>query len=626
MTPCSRRTLGIAIAVFIGTQVVPTTWRVGPGQPIRPPSTPASTSLPALHADTPPRDERLRPAINLDAAPPSLKSVLPSLECKVLRWRDYRPEVYVVRPEIAAPAVTFFVDTVKDEGRFTTWVGRSVIAGESFVAVATDAGLDAIVTIAGQPPTELHIRGDRVAIRPADSEQEARSCGVASVPSVTSRAGAAESFMPAAEPDVSDMVTDGEGNARSGVVILYDNLALAKANTDALDGNGFALIDATTKARIEAANVVLANSLIPVRWAYLGCFQCPDNGDVPLETMWGIARNPSTALGAFAVRKATEVGAVHVAVYTNPTDTQWTGFADIGGHFAVLRYGASYIIFAHEFGHNFGLNHDRYTMGALSPEHDGNYSYGIVFAARNIGNISPTANPIQQVGDVMSYCARRVPYFTTPLVAIDHYVFASTASFIALASGNIYVGPTANPAESAYIVDLENAVNVQPVGIPAGHRYACDGARTFRENAASIIATGWCIHPLITRQPGSVSVAAGQSFTLDVLAAGTGATFAYQWYKGAELLSGATAQSLTIANASNADAGLYHVVVTASVPSLGGTAVLESTQASVIITTAPSRTPDRNGGGGGAPSILFLAAGAALLSTRACRHRSRCDH
>lgn len=73
--------------------------------------------------------------------------------------------------------------------------------------------------------------------------------------------------------------------------------------------------------------------------------------------------------------------------------------------------------------------------------------------------------------------------------------------------------------------------------------------------------------PIITRQPVSQTVAAGQSVTFSVAAS---SATTYQWQKGGVNIAGATSAALTITNAQPIDAGSYTVVVanpTGNVPS-----------------------------------------------------------
>ncbi|MEO8564295.1 MAG: immunoglobulin domain-containing protein [bacterium] len=65
--------------------------------------------------------------------------------------------------------------------------------------------------------------------------------------------------------------------------------------------------------------------------------------------------------------------------------------------------------------------------------------------------------------------------------------------------------------------------------------------------------------PSIINQPTARQVTRGDPVSFSVLA--TGDSLAFQWYKDAARVTGATSSTLTIANAQQADAGLYFVAV-----------------------------------------------------------------
>jgi len=545
---------------------------------------------------------------------PEIHAVIPSLLTQIEDWPRYRPASYTLRPTPNSPEITFYLSEFKEEGRFATWIGRSAVPGESFVAVATARGLDAVLTTLGEPPVEIQIRGQRISVRVTDDEIERRGCG-SELEQPASLALPDLAVVRSSVDQVASqaLVQDANGNLLAGVLYLYDNLALAQANADALDGNGAALMDGTFKARIESANTILANSLINVRWVYLGCFQCPDHGDTPLQDILSILRNSATAVGAFALQKAIEMGATNVQLYTNPTDTQWSGYGDIVGHFGVVRYGAGSSAFTHELGHNYGLNHDRVTCipSALSPTYDGSYSFGMVFAMSR----DAAGNPLEQLGDIMSYSGRRVPYFTNPDIKLGQYVVSATRTYMALSSGNIYLGVLQTTADPTYIYNLPDSANVQPLGIPAGQPYACDGSRKFREMAPYVIGNGWYVAPGIGTQPASTTITQGQGFTLSVGTVGSGTTFTYQWYKGAIAIGGATRSSYSVAGAIDSDSGSYSVTVSASQTAFGNAVTLTSNYAVVTI-IPPQSTASSAAASFGPGFAVLLIALFALRSRR----------
>src|SRR5271155_4196445 len=85
---------------------------------------------------------------------------------------------------------------------------------------------------------------------------------------------------------------------------------------------------------------------------------------------------------------------------------------------------------------------------------------------------------------------------------------------------------------------------------------ACGGGDHSSSPPAPVV-----IAPTITVQPVSTSVAAGQTATFRVTAAGT-APLQYQWYKNAVLIDGATAAIYTTPATTTADSGSpFEVIV-----------------------------------------------------------------
>jgi len=122
---------------------------------------------------------------------------------------------------------------------------------------------------------------------------------------------------------------------------------------------------------------------------------------------------------------------------------------------------------------------------------------------------------------------------------------------------------------------------------------------------------------LITGQPQSLTVAAGSSAEFSVTASGT-PTPTYQWQFNGTALTGATGNTLKLANVSTANAGNYTVVVS------NPNGSVTSNAATLTVTTSPPPPPPPpsnpgNGGGGGAPSLWFIATLLALSALRGKR-------
>ncbi len=94
--------------------------------------------------------------------------------------------------------------------------------------------------------------------------------------------------------------------------------------------------------------------------------------------------------------------------------------------------------------------------------------------------------------------------------------------------------------------------------------------------------------PQLGTQPVSQTVAAGAGFSLSVTATGPG-SLAYQWYRGSDLIDGATAAGFSVPSATATDAGDYTAVVTndyGSVRSTAATITLASQEP--VITGEPT--------------------------------------
>ncbi len=120
--------------------------------------------------------------------------------------------------------------------------------------------------------------------------------------------------------------------------------------------------------------------------------------------------------------------------------------------------------------------------------------------------------------------------------------------------------------------------------------------------------------PTITTQPANYSISEDGSATFSVVATGTG-TLSYQWYKDAVAISGATASTYTVSDASSTDAGSYYVVITNAyglvTSSSGALTVATSTGTTPTITTQPTSISVAVGG---SASFTVAASGSGTLS------------
>lgn len=129
---------------------------------------------------------------------------------------------------------------------------------------------------------------------------------------------------------------------------------------------------------------------------------------------------------------------------------------------------------------------------------------------------------------------------------------------------------------------------------------------------ADVSVLGLVVAPTIVTPPADTEIAEGGTGTLSVIASGT-APLAYQWFKGDSLLAGATAATLTISNATFADAGSYKVAVSNSAGSV------TSTPAVVTVKGVAAIQPDGYSADvtGGAAGATVTVSTAAALKTYA---------
>ncbi|MBI2497966.1 MAG: immunoglobulin domain-containing protein [Opitutae bacterium] len=123
------------------------------------------------------------------------------------------------------------------------------------------------------------------------------------------------------------------------------------------------------------------------------------------------------------------------------------------------------------------------------------------------------------------------------------------------------------------------------------------------------------ILPTITTQPLSLTTAAGNNVTLDVVASAGTSTISYQWYFNDAAISGATSASLTLNNVSSANAGTYKVTVSTEAGMVTSNPATLTVTTPIVVPPAPAPAP-KGGGGGGAPSLWFGAALSLLAAGR----------
>jgi len=129
-----------------------------------------------------------------------------------------------------------------------------------------------------------------------------------------------------------------------------------------------------------------------------------------------------------------------------------------------------------------------------------------------------------------------------------------------------------------------------------------DGSVT--SNAVTVTVHG---APVITAQPQSVAVFAGQSLSLSVTASGAG--LRYQWKKGGSNIAGATGATFTKGSVTAGDAGNYTVVVSNDAGSVTSSVAVVTVNGPPSITAQPQGTTVF---AGQSLSLSVTASGAGL--------------
>lgn len=523
----------------------------------------------------------------------------PGLPGRVTDWRGFRPDTLTVAPQPDLP-ITFTKVAVKDEGRYVTWFGRNPdLPGASFVGVATEKGYDGILVLPGASQFSFHVRGDTVVISESDPGEE--GCGVepaqhAKPPMPTGpglvEVNYANGFAPRSE------LLAATPAIQVDVLFAYDAETLANAATRSNDPVGY--IDGQCKAMIESANVALNQSAVTTfGWRHLGVVAAPayTRTGKSLDDIQALA--PNGALGEWVRTIRYQRGADQVMLLVG-------GSMDFGGRaygtaqtpvtrnqaVAIMRWGSSFFLMAHELAHNFGCQHDRAHVEVLAPneygppapDNNGIWSYGQMW---DNGPLPPGfTGSAGTGGTIMSYADWRIPYFSNPNISLR-------------LTGSLLGWPS-NP-------DL----GMRQIGRPETDAKAAYNARVLSDHASAMSNIDEEVRqPAITQHPQNTTVTRGQTFTLSVTATGGG--LSYQWLKAGVAISGATAATYTkVADAAEPDS--YSVTVTNFV----GT--VTSSAASVTVTAPPPPPSSGGGGGGGAISPVFLALLCLVVLLRSIR-------
>lgn len=533
----------------------------------------------------------------------SLATTFPGLAAPSGNWRSVNPETLTVAPHADLP-LTFTRTALKQEGPYTTWIGRNpALPGASLVTVATVDGYDAVLVLPSASQFSFHVRGAEVVITESVPGEE--GCNVA--PTQADRLAP-----PAAARNIVDVFAEVPLPPKADTTVVtttttfvpltvdvlfaYDADTLTAATALSSDPVGY--IDRQTKAKLESANLALAQSDVTnFTWRHLGVAAAPSYPRDETSARDLAALIDPTLLGPWVTETRYRRGADQVMLLVG-------GKADFAGiayaplqipvtrsrAVASMRWTASYKTLAHELAHNFGCKHDRAnattTGNGAAADGDGYWAYGQMWDnAKLPPNYTGTSGT---GGTIMSYADWIVPYFSNPGISLR--VTGST------------FGWSSNP-------DL----GTHQLGRAETDPKAAYNARVLTDNSPAMAAIEEEITtPSITTQPQNTSVLRGGSFLLSVSASGGGLSF--QWRRGGTDIAGATSSSYSKIVETD-EPQSYSVVVSNLAGSVASNAVN-------ITVTAPPPSPSTSsssggsGGGGGAPGLGCVLALVSLLGWR----------
>ena len=551
-------------------------------------------------------------------------------------WHQfYREAQQVTVTPYADMPVAFTLVGVREDGRYMTWCGTNPQFPKSFLVAEAlpDGGTHSVMVLSGSSQFEFHTfpNGVTTVTEMHPGEEGCFTGGVLIPNRPGSTLAASTSFKSA---DMSNPVgpstpapTAFVANAATTVTVMalytqdtLTNVAFQNDNIITTNGDGTyttkpsgnpviadvpAYIDARTKAYVDSANMVLANSGVTnFLFSYVGSSQIAaytrtdtSNIDVDLAAISGTGVD-SAAVTTASAAKGADLSVLWISnlykgvtaagmANTTPGKVQSASLAR-----AVATWGTSYKVMLHEVGHLMGLEHDRANAGTVGnvepggasvPDSNGLYCYGTMWTIKP-GAVALTA------GTIMSYGSYITPEFSTPKTQLD-------------------ITSTLADSQSNPVIDW----GTQVLGFDVSDPKAAYNAKVISDNAATAAALQTPITvPTITSQPTGTTVTAGNSFSLSVTATGGG--LSYQWFLGTVSISGATSATFSKSSASTSDSGNYTVTITNSAGSVTSNAVAVTVNAAAV-------TPPPSGGGGGAPSPLFLLALAGLGARRILRAR-----
>jgi hypothetical protein len=140
-----------------------------------------------------------------------------------------------------------------------------------------------------------------------------------------------------------------------------------------------------------------------------------------------------------------------------------------------------------------------------------------------------------------------------------------------------------------------------------------NSAGSATSSAAILTVNTLVAAPVITTQPGSQTVNAGNNVTFSVSAAGT-APFTYQWKKDGVSIPGANTASLSLNSVNTASAGSYTVVVSNSAGSATSSAAILTVNELVTDPAITTQPASQTVSAGSSVTFTVVASGTAPLT------------
>ena len=236
-----------------------------------------------------------------------------------------------------------------------------------------------------------------------------------------------------------------------------------------------------------------------------------------------------------------------------------------------------------------------YTLTNVQVAQAGSYSVTVTNAAGNVTSL-PAVLVVQQA-----------PQITTQPLASQTVLVDGTASFTVVATGipaptyQWFFGANAVSGATAATYTL---TNVQAAQAGSYTVTATNAAGSVTSSTAVLVVQQ---APQITTQPlASQTVLVGGSASFTVVATGIPAP-TYQWFFGANAVSGATAATYTLTNVQAAQAGSYTVTATNAAGSVTSSTAVLVVQQAPQITTQPLASQTVTAGG--TASFTVVATG-----------------